>query len=58
MIDTINAYVLGEVSADDLGLNEDQVIEINTAFHNIDIKQLSDEEYDDIVAKIAEELEI
>lgn len=58
MIDTINAYVLGNVNADDLGLNEDQVIAINTSFHKVDIEQLADDEYDAIVEELAEELEM
>lgn len=56
MIDTINAYVLGQVSADDLGLNEAQVQVINERFHKVDIEQLADDEYDAIVEELAEEI--
>lgn len=54
--DKINEYVLGNVSAKTLNLTDLEVDLINSAFHDVDIKALSDSEYDEIVSDLNDRL--
>lgn len=56
MIDNLNAYILGGFMADELGLTSEDIDTLNYEMQGINIDELNDEEYDELIEKIAEQL--